>query len=272
MNFTKIFATVLGFLSLNLVACSDTAEEANPGGGNGNAAGSTSEVGGNGGAGGGNGAAGGGSGAGGGDQTIPDYLKKKWGITISGFSGEFGVDEDGSQFYTGEGKISVDGLGSSDISIETIVDSAANGGATTFFVKNVDGSNERYFLYDRVENYITIGDLTKGTAISKNPDGTYEIWAFEGETKEQFLTAPDGYEALKIVEQYNGFKGISPYILLTAIAVAHTSTPEARFVTQCTVSNTAETPVVCDIFEEFCECAACLVLERQGKCEACPKL
>jgi hypothetical protein len=81
---------------------------------------------------------------------------------------------------------------------------------------------------------------------------------------------PNGFEALKLVEQYNAFKTISPYILLTAVAVGHTSTPEARVPTKC--SDTAATPVVCDIFKEFCDCAACLVLNRKGACSQCPKL
>ena len=29
---------------------------------------------------------------------------------------------------------------------------------------------------------------------------------------------------------------------------------------------------VCSLFREFCDCAACLVLDRQGACEPCPGL
>ena len=32
-----------------------------------------------------------------------------------------------------------------------------------------------------------------------------------------------------------------------------------------------KTPV-CSLFREFCECAACLVLDRQGACGPCPGL
>ena len=77
----------------------------------------------------------------------------------------------------------------------------AKGGDTTLFVSNLDGSDERYFLYDQVNNYITIGGLTKGAAVSKNPDGSYDVWAFDGpDNKNQDLTVPNGFEALKIVE------------------------------------------------------------------------
>lgn len=148
----------------------------------------------------------------------------------------------------------------------------AQGGDTTLFVKNLDGSNERYFLYDQVKNYITIGDLTKGVAVSKNPDNTYEVWAFNGNNMDQFLMVPNGLAALRLVEQYNEFKTISPYILLTAFASAQAAGPEARFAVNCSLSNSAATPPVCDIFKEFCDCAACLVLNRRGACAQCPGL
>ncbi|MGB1014879.1 MAG: hypothetical protein ACPG4T_12145 [Nannocystaceae bacterium] len=106
--------------------------------------------------------------------------------------------------------------------------------------------------------------------MSKNPDGTYDVWAFDGDNMDQFVTVENGYRALKIVEEYNEFKEISPFILLTGFAVAHTALPEARLPIYCT--DTAETPPVCDIFREFCDCAACLVLEREGACEPCPDL
>lgn len=35
-------------------------------------------------------------------------------------------------------------------------------------------------------------------------------------------------------------------------------------------SDTAAIPVVCGSFKEFCDCAACLVLKRQGACAQCP--
>lgn len=207
-----------------------------------------------------------------GDPVLAEYLKSTWGITLTGFTGDFNASADGTQVYDGTGKITVDGLGTSDIATQTIVSPVAQGGDTTLFVRNTDGSGERYFLYDQVQNYITIGDLTKGVAVSKNPDSTYDIWAFNGDNKDQFLTAPNGFEALKIVEQYNEFKSISPYILLTAFASAHATGPAARFTLRCAVSNTAAVPPVCDIFKEFCDCAACLVLNRKGACSQCPKL
>ena len=207
----------------------------------------------------------------GGDQTLAGYLKDKWGIAVSDFSVDvFLVGDDGTQVLVDDGVITVDGLGSQEVSTETIISPASQGGQISFFVSNADLSDERYFLFDQVENYVTIGDLTRGVAVSKNPDGTYDVWAFDGDAMDQFLTVPNGYEALKLVEQYNDFKSISPYIMLMAFAVAHTTVPEARIPTAC--GDTAVSPPVCETFKEFCDCAACLVLDRQGACDPCPQL
>ena len=62
-----------------------------------------------------------------------------------------------------------------------------------------------------------------------------------------------------------------PYLLLTAFAAAQNATPEAR-VGLFAKPNTAAPPPVCEIFKEFCDCAACLVLDRQGACDLCPNL
>lgn len=207
----------------------------------------------------------------GGDQALGSYLKDKWGIVVSDFGVDaFIVDDDGTQTLIDEGVITVDGLGSQELSTMTIIDPVASGGQVSFFVSNTDLSDERYFLYDPVENYVTIGDLTRGVAVSKNPDDTYDVWAFDGEAMDQFLTVPNGYEALRLVEQYNDFKTISPYIMLMAFAAAHTTVPEARVPIHC--YDTAVSPPVCEIFKEFCDCAACLVLDRQGACDLCPDL
>jgi hypothetical protein len=207
----------------------------------------------------------------GGDPALSSYLESTWGIRVSGFQQtEFEVLEDGTQVLDDVGTISVDGLGTQQLSTTTLVDSAANGGLVSFFVSSLDGSQERYFLYDPVMSYVTIGDFTRGVAVSKNPDNTYDVWAFDGDDMDNFLTVPNGFEALKLVEQYNEFKTISPYIMLMAFAAAHTTVPEARIPTFC--SDTAATPPVCEIFKEFCDCAACLVLDREGACDPCPGL
>jgi len=210
---------------------------------------------------------------GGTDQTVADYLQKTWGIAFSQFDNrDILVGDDGTQVLTDDGVITVEGLGEYEVSTETIISPTSQGGQVSFFVSNLDLSDERYFLYDQVENYITIGDLTRGVAVSKNPDDTYDVWAFDGEAMDSFSTVPNGYEALKLVEQYNEFKTLPPYLLLTAFGAAHNATPEARGTIPVGVQNTAAPAPVCEIFKEFCDCAACLVLDRQGACEPCPNL
>jgi hypothetical protein len=213
-------------------------------------------------------------GGGGGDPTAK-YLKETWGIALSRFDNHDAlVGDDGTQVFTDDCVITVDGLGEYEVSTETIISPASQGGQVSFFVANRDLSDERYFLYDQVENYITIGDLTRGVAVSKNPDDTYDVWAFDGDAMDQFSTVPNGYEALKLVEQYNDFKTLPPYLLLTAFAAAHNATPEARIwiFDSMGLNQVASPPPVCEIFKEFCDCAACLVLDRQGACDLCPEL
>ncbi|MGB1016309.1 MAG: hypothetical protein ACPG4T_19385 [Nannocystaceae bacterium] len=208
-----------------------------------------------------------------GDQTLRDHLWSTWGIRLHDFDVDvFDVDSDGTQQLIDDGTIEVEGLGMWEISTMTIIDPAAMGGQTSVFISNTDLTEERYFLYDPVENYITIGDLTKGVSVSKNPDNTYDVWAFDGDAQDEHMTVNDGFAALQLVEQYNEFKVISPYILLSAFALAHTSTPEARMAAAVGRSNVASDMPVCDIFKEFCDCAACLVLDREGACEPCPQL
>ena len=208
------------------------------------------------------------------DPAVVDYLRTSWGIQLSGFDGDIDVEDDGTQINDGTGTITVAGLGSANIASSTIISPMAEGCETTLTVSNIGGSDERYFLYDPVQNYITIGDYTRGVAVSKNPDSTYDVWVFDDSIKKDMdVTVPNGYEALKLVEQYNGFKAISPYILLTAFAFAHTPAPEARCGGYGWLQTTTASPqAVCDIFKEFCDCAACLVLNRRGACTQCPKL
>ena len=160
-------------------------------------------------------------------------------------------------------------------------DSLADGGAATIFITEVETGNERYFLYDQNEGYITIGDFEQGVSVSANPDGTYDLWAFVGDEQDDFLTVDNGLEALKIVATYNEFTETSPYILLMAFSAALTpSDLEARMPTggqgsglpNVPGSMNADKPAVCSIFSEFCQCAACLVLDRKGACEPCPGL
>jgi len=209
------------------------------------------------------------------DNALPEYLKNTWGIVVTDFTvDDFMVEADGTQVLIDDGTITVDGLGAAKVSTITLIDPAASGGAVSYLVSSADLSEERYFIYNRLENYVVFGDFTRGVAVMKNPDETYDVWAFDGDNKEQYVTVPNGYEALKVVEAYNEFRSISPHILLMAIAAAHTPVPEARTQIFCSggLDRVAAATPVCDIFKEFCDCAACLVLERNGACDSCPAL
>jgi len=92
----------------------------------------------------------------------------------------------------------------------------------------------------------------------------------------------NGYEAILVIEDHNEFKDASPRILLAAYVAALTPSglearmPSGQFgeglpdVPKKT--DDAEGPGVCLIFSEFCQCAACLVLDRRGECGQCPEL
>lgn len=213
------------------------------------------------------------------DLELIAYLKDTWGITVSGFR-ETWVEEqqqDGTLTATGTGKIAVDGLGEQALSTNTAVIPDEFGTTTSFFVSLPDGSDERYFLYDRMNNYVTIGNAndSQSVVISANPDKTYQVDTAIGDAWTTVGTNMTGFQALQEVEKYNEFKSISPHIFLMAFAAAHTpSTFESRIQVFCNggLERVAAAPAVCSIFKEFCDCAACSVLNKQGACSACPEL
>lgn len=84
---------------------------------------------------------------------------------------------------------------------------------------------------------------------------TYDVWAFDGDTMDTLTTVNNGFEALRLVEEYNEFTEISPFILLTAFAVAHGPAPEARAADIPISNGVAGATAVCDIFKELCDCA-----------------
>lgn len=214
------------------------------------------------------------------DTALVTMLREDYGIRITGLTeiaDSAVMESDGSVTVSGNGTIEVEGLGAVDIFIEETVSPAAQGGDVLLFVQEVDSGNERYFLHNVQENFVTIGedvtdDEVRGVTVSRNADGTYVVWTFDETTGEDTRqTVPNGFEALQIVREYNDFSTVSPHVMLTAFALAHTSSPEGRTPTQCV--DTAQGPPVCSLFEEFCDCAACFALGRvDGTCASCPDL
>src|SRR5262249_52424504 len=151
----------------------------------------------------------------------------------------------GTQIHTSTGTITVDGLGSHEVLTRTLIAPASMGGIAGFTVSNRDDSELRYFSYDQAQRIVTIGDLNKGVAVWKGFDDHYNVYTFAGSTQGEYIGAENGIEALRLVEQSNEFKTISPYILLTAFATAHSAPPEARTITRCVTNmDTAAQPVV----------------------------
>jgi len=214
-------------------------------------------------------------------ENFGTWLHKTWGISIEGLDKLENVEmnEDGSSSATASGQITVDGLGSQDLEVFQQQYSLAEGGGLGILFVEPDTGDERFFYYNEVENWIGIGDEIAGAAVSKNNDGTYSVWTYVGEEEEDYLVVENGYEALLVIEEYNEFKDTSPFILLAAYVAALTpSGLEARIPAGQFGEGTpgvpmnAEGPGVCLIFSEFCECAACLVLDRKGECGQCPEL
>lgn len=211
------------------------------------------------------------------DSPMAIYLRETWGIRIAGFEDwdgtQFVIAADGVAEAQGIGIIDVAGFGTEEIIVEEEVYPQAQGGDTTVLVALADGSDERYFRYNPVENYILIGNEDQGVAIDNNEDGTYTLWTYVGDEEEQPHSVGSGFEALLLADEFAGLSEISPHVLLMAFAMAHSPTYEARIQVFCSGGlDQSSQPVVCEIFEEFCECAACLVLGRQGVCDECPEL
>lgn len=210
------------------------------------------------------------------DPELVGYLRDTWGIEVS-LVDESGVEEqrDGTLTLETTVRVTVDGLGARELATNTVIIPDEYGTTTSFFVSNPDGSDERYFLFDRENRYVTIGNAIddQSVIVSANVDGTYEVDIASGEEWTTIATDATGYEALQTVATYNEYTTITPHILLLAFAVANTpSTLETRIPQTCVSGGVAASPAVCSIFREFCDCAACLVLEREGACDLCPEL
>ena len=209
------------------------------------------------------------------NNPVPAYLKDTWGLTVSGLDNwekSLIKDKDGTITMSDNAFIEIDGLGKFELNLNEVIIEEAGSTSITFSVTDVKSNEESYFLYDVKNNYVTIGSGEKGVSLSKLQDGTYEVFPYDAKGGfGKAVKAKDGLAALKLVEQYNEFKTIPPQVLLMAFAVAHTATWDGRTPVACELAA-AETTPVCTLFKGFCECAACLVLDKKGKCKQCPGL
>lgn len=230
--------------------------------------------------------------AGMGDPVLVEYLQTQFGLRMTGFdqNAEFVVDEHGDAVLESEFTFEVNGLGARKMYLEEVLPAAEEGGGIILGVEDIESGDMRYFDYNPTENYVLFsydteapdapdGYYERGAAVRANEDGTYTVWYFDesvtgervDEERVDEVTVANGYEALRIVEQYNEFSTISPHIMLTAVAVGHTETPEARIPIDC--NDTAPGPPVCSLFKEFCDCVACATIAKGGQdCGLCPEL
>lgn len=222
-----------------------------------------------------------------GDPELAQHLKDTFGIRLIGSNVDpnFYVDEDGDGIFTAEFAIDVEGLGARDLLVEEVVFSAAAGGGVCLYIEDIETGASRYFDFNTTDNYILFSQdlrapddpefVERGAAVGRNPDGTYTVWTFDDEVdggREDETTVATGYDALRLMEEYTDFNSIDPHIMLAAVAIGHTPVPEARVPVNCDSGSLALRPSVCSLFKEFCDCAACATLDRDGDCHLCPEL
>ncbi len=213
------------------------------------------------------------------DRELVAYLKDNWGIQMRGYQDWDSNYQDlggGKWKSTATGFTKVDGEGEHAISIEEDAEPVGAGEDLALFVTDEETGDLRFFDYNVGEQYVNIGSADVSVTVLANPDGSYEVWTYDEnnpDNKEQKVDVANGYEAVREVEQRNGFGDMSPHLLLTAFALAHTPTPGARLPVNCGVGGTSDAPSMCSIFQEFCDCTACLALHKTGgTCDLCPEL
>ncbi len=219
------------------------------------------------------------------EPTIPDYLAENFGLYVHGYGeADDTFEQDGAAITEGTGYTWLEGELAREMHVRQELFSAADGGDLVLVVTDVESGDARYFLYNFAENFIVFGEDTsptdsRGAGVQANPDGTYDVWSFDDEVSDrtEVETVPDGYAAMRRVDEFNGFSAISPHVILTGFALAHGPTPEARYpgitinVGDAPPINASPTPV-CSTFKAFCDCVACRVLDRGGDCDLCPAL
>ncbi len=213
------------------------------------------------------------------DQEFIAYLWDTWGIRLSGYQDWDANYQDlggGKWQTTASGYTELDGQGKHAMSIEEDAEPVGAGEDIALFVTDEETGELRFFDYNVAEQYVNIGGADQSVTVLANPDGSYEVWTYDENNpgnKEQKVDVANGYQAVEEVERRNGFKNMSPHLLLTAFALAHTPTPGARVPMTIIGGEVSNAPSMCSIFQEFCDCTACLALQKTGgTCDLCPDL
>ncbi|MCO4763324.1 MAG: hypothetical protein KC502_17540 [Myxococcales bacterium] len=200
-----------------------------------------------------------------------------FGLTVTGFE-EFAASleykADGSVEMVGDASVTIDGLGTHEISVAEFIDPAAKGARETLFVTDETTKTDRFFHYDPGDNAVVVGGAKGGVFVFQNPDGTYDVVEAtfdDPPEKDKYTHAPDGYAAYELVKNYKEFSNTSPHAMLMAYALAQHAAPESRGSPCGDICVGATPPQVCGIFKAFCDCVACDFSGLGDNCALCPK-
>lgn len=208
------------------------------------------------------------------DPELVRHLDDNFGLRMHGWvddADRMWVAEDGAIVGAAEGVMAIDGLGERLMKIEQRVAPAAAGGAVALQISDPTSGESRAFVYDFEARSVTFAAPEKGAgeavSVQRNADGTFDVWTADGDAER--VTVADGYAAMQRVDGINRLGEAPAHVLMTAVALGHAPSPEARTPSAC--DDTAAAPTACALFSEFCGCVACRVLETSKSCNLCPR-
>ncbi|MCB9546667.1 MAG: hypothetical protein H6706_12545 [Myxococcales bacterium] len=213
-----------------------------------------------------------------GDNELVDYLDREFGLRMVIVSSNETVLDDGAIRLEQTLRVQLAGHGTRDILIDQTVWSDA---FTSLFITDLETEAQRYLAWQVDDGFIVLGTNDQEVGQNVNvevvpfPGGQFGVGRFSDDEEGANITEPtgNGRAAVDAVEASLGFRDLPPHMLMTAFALAHTTAPEARSPIQCSTSSLgmAAAPTVCAVFEDFCNCAPCLVLGDQAVCDKwCP--
>jgi len=207
------------------------------------------------------------------DEALIAFLHDEFGMSIRIVSSERSM-VDGAIELRERLEVTVDGHGSRMLGLDETV---YPDDLTIVILTDEETGEGRYFAWHVADAFIVMGTNNlsgENTNLEIVPlddarfgVGTFADGSFTGADDVQ--PVGDGRATFDVIEQQVGYTDIPPHVLMTAFALAHTPAPEARLSASC--GNTAAAPTVCALFEDFCNCAPCLVLDDPAICQKwCP--
>jgi len=210
------------------------------------------------------------------DPELVQHLDREFGLSLAIVSSAESTDADGALRLDQTLRVTLAGHGTREIRLDETV---WPDGLTALFISDLETQDQRYFAWHVNDGFIAFGTNDRPTGENANVEvvpvegGRYGVRSFD----DTDVSAPpveamgDGRAAVDTVEAEVRFADVAPHILMTAFALAHTPAPEARAAVNCSQGDLAAAPTVCAIFEDFCNCAPCLVLGDPAVCQKwCP--